>query len=153
MRIVSLPALLAALVVGIGTANVGHAQDTQPLVGVRLSVPLGLMAEGGMLWKHVDEPEGMFGPAVTAAVGTGGVQLGAGYRLIGMMGMNGAVQALVAHTFGYPAGAPKGQLYVGGEARGGILFGSLGVGLLVRVAGSPPRGAPVRLAVSVGVGL
>ena len=146
-------ALLAPVLALALVARTGGAQDAQPVANVRVDAPLGLMLEAGLMAKTLDQPEGFGGPTITAAVGTGGARIGAGWRMVAMMGVNLATQGVVVRTWRNPLGARPDQLYVGGEVRGGILFGSVGVGALVRVAGEEPGGSAVRLTASVGIGL
>ena len=133
-------------------ATPAAAQDVQPVLNARLSVPMGLMLETGFFTGKM-YPEGMAGPSLTVGAGTGGGQVSVGYRALMMMGLNGALQAVAVRTWGDPVGAPSRQTYAGVEARGGILLMSAGLGVLVRVGGEQPGGSRVRLMASVGVGL
>jgi hypothetical protein len=139
-------------------SSVGGAQETQYLLNGRVSTPLGAMIEGGAMLKLTDEPEGFAGPAVTAGAGGGGVQVTAGYRLVGMMGLNGAVHGVLARIRDErdPGDASdpdvEKSLYAGAEIRGGILFGSLGLGVLARVSPERPGNRAMRMVASIGIG-
>lgn len=70
---------------------------------------------------------------------------------VGAMGLNASAQLMWLETARHPVGVPPGQQFIGGEVRGGMMFASVGLGLLVRTHAESP-GHPLRLTASVGIG-
>ena len=121
-----------------------------PVLNFRFDAPLGLLLETGVLFNTL-QSEGVAGAALIVGAGQHGGRAGVGYRSTAMMGAQLMAHAFFERTWRDPLGVPPGQGYVGADARVGLLFASIGAGVLVRVSGSD--GSPVRLTASVGVGL
>jgi hypothetical protein len=129
-----------------------RAQRLQPVpvLNFRFDVPLGLMLETGVTFNAL-QSEGVAGAAVIVGAGQNGGRAGVGYRSTAMMGAQLMAHAFYERTWRDPLGVPPRQGYVGADARVGLLFASVGAGVLVRVSGG--EGPPVRLTASIGVGL
>ena len=144
---------LRLLALGLTVAVVAtpaRAQGPMPFINGRLDAPLGLLAETGVLFNTLAS-EAIQGRALVLAAGQHGGRAGVGYRMSAMMGVQLMTNAFYARTWNAPIGVPSRHGYVGADARFGVLFTTVGAGLLVRVNGS--GGAPVRLTASIGVGL
>ena len=140
------------LLVALGVASPAHAQRVHPMpvLNFRYDVPAGLAGEGGVLFNTM-RSEGIAGPAVIVGAGQHAGRVGVGYRETAMMGLQLMAHAFYLRTWRDPIGVPPKQHYLGADARIGMLFTTVGAGVLVRVRGD--RGAPVRLTASVGIGL
>lgn len=146
-RRLTLSLLLAAA--GASRAEAQHGDPTR-FVNARLDFPLGLLAEGGVMLNQL-QSEAIAGPAVVLAAGQHGGRVGIGHRMTGMMGMQVMTNGFFARTWNDPVGVPARQGYLGADLRLGMLFTTVGAGLLVRVAGND--GPRLRVTASVGVGL
>ena len=144
--------LALSLVLVLAAASRAEAQHGDPtlFVNARFYLPLGLLAEGGVMLNQL-QSEAIAGPAIVLAAGQHGGRVGVGHRMTGMMGMQVMTNGYFARTWYAPIGVPPKQRYLGADLRVGMLFTSVGAGLLVRVAGND--GPRLRLTASVGIGM
>jgi hypothetical protein len=142
-------ALILLVAVAASRAEAQHG-DPPRFVNARFDLPLGLLAEGGVMLNEL-QSEAIAGPAIVLAAAQHGGRVGVGYRMTGMMGMQVMTNGFFARTWNAPIGVPPKQGYLGADLRVGMLFTTLGAGALLRVAGN--EGPRLRLTASVGIGL